>query len=186
MSILSLLGWFGTLLYLINHGYISLITKWKPSLYYGGNLVAALSLVITSVVAQSWQAVVINGFWALISILLLAKVDLKRFAIAQSWYMGGIALLWLWLAVISVQAAALDLTVLGWTSAYVFSLAYLLFSAGRMEPQHYLLWNGYAALALLPQLWLDQNLPVLTLEIAWACLSFYGAARKYSQIHLID
>lgn len=186
MTLLSLLGWSGTLLYLINHGYISLVEKWKPSLYYGGNLIAALSLVITSVVTQSWQAVVINGFWALISILLLAKIDLKRFSIPQSWFMAGVGLLWLWLAFTSVRAAAIDLAILGWTSAYVFSLAYLLFSAGHMAPRHYLLWNGYAALALLPQLWLDQNHPVFALEIAWACLSFYGAARKYSQVHLID
>ena len=186
MTLLALVGWSGTLLYLLNHGYISLVQKWKPSIYYGGNLIAAVSLVITSVFAASWQAVVINGFWAVISMLLLAKVDLKRFSIPPSWFMAGLVGLWLWLLVKSVSDMALDLTILGWTSAYVFSFAYLLFSAERMAPRHYLLWNGYAALSLLPQLWLDQNLPVFGLEVAWACLSFYGAARKYKQIHLID
>lgn len=186
MNLLALIGWSGTLLYLLNHAYISLAPNWKSTIYYGGNLIAALCLVLTSAVAQSWQAVVINSFWAIISVLLLANISLKNAPFTQPLFNSGIALLWLWLAAQSLFSGALDLTILGWTSAYVFSFAYLLFSAGRMAQRHYLLWNAYAALALLPQLWIDQNLPVFALEIAWACLSVYGAARRYSEIRLID
>ena len=35
-------------LYLVNHGYISVVKNWNPKIYYSGNLLAALSLVVSS------------------------------------------------------------------------------------------------------------------------------------------
>ena len=186
MTAVVLLGWSGTVLYLLNHAYISLQSQWRRDIYFAGNLLAASCLIISSVAAESWQAVVINGFWALISLLLLAKFNLQKLPISQKYLNGGVALFWLWLIAQLQQQGQFDFAILGWSSTLVFSVAYLLFSAERMAQRRYLLWNAYAALALLPQLWLDQNLPVFALETVWALISLYGAALKSTQVHLID
>ena len=67
----EVIGWFGTVLYLINHVYISLNSQYKKNIYYVGNAIAALALVLSSLVVSSMQAVIINGFWAIVSVALL-------------------------------------------------------------------------------------------------------------------
>lgn len=180
-----IIGWIGTTLYLIGHAYISLLTIWQKKIYYSFNLAAAVCLVFSSVYNESWQAVVINGFWTVISLLLLLKVDLTstKFSIRQ--YYAILSLFVLNLMIQSLQQSSLDYAALGWISAYVFSAAYLLFSAEKMCHSHYLLWNFLAATILLPQLWIDQNWPVFGLEIVWAMISIYGVVRKYEETQLI-
>ncbi|GHB66255.1 hypothetical protein GCM10008107_14270 [Psychrosphaera saromensis] len=181
-----IIGWFGTFLYLIGHAYISLKQHWHKNTYYTFNLVAAISLIISSVYNASWQAVVVNSFWVIISVLLLLNVNLTstKFTVRQYY--------WIFFALVanfviqSLLKNQLDLASLGWIAAYVFSAVYLLFSAEKMLPRYYLLWNIFAALALLPQLWVDQNWPVFGLEVSWAIISAYGAIRKFEQAHLIN
>ena len=112
MNLLALIGWSGTLLYLLNHAYISLAPNWKSTIYYGGNLIAALCLVLTSAVAQSWQAVVINSFWAIISVLLLANISLKNAPFTQPLFNSGIALLWLSLIIAALLTYAFHVAML--------------------------------------------------------------------------
>ena len=184
--IFALLGWFGTITYLVNHAYISLVQQRNNTIYYAGNLLAAVALVISSVASDSFQAVVINGFWALISILILAKVDLQRLPISRRFFNAVLVIFAIALVYQGVVHAKLDIRLLGWSSAFVFSASYLLFSVAKMRILIYLLCNAYAAFSLLPQVWLDQNWPVFVLEICWGCISIYGAARRYSQVRLID
>ena len=75
---------------------------------------------------------------------------------------------------------------MGWFSAYIFCFGYLLFSGNKLKHSNYLLLNFVAASSLIPQLWNDQNLPVLTLEIVWAIISLYGVINKVKNAHLID
>tara|TARA_R110000868_G_scaffold39650_6_gene137845 strand:- start:882 stop:1439 length:558 start_codon:yes stop_codon:yes gene_type:complete len=184
--IFAILGWFGTTTYLVNHAYISLVKRHNNAIYYGANLLAASSLVISSLVSNSYQAVVINGFWALISILILAKVNLQGLPVSRRFFNLVLIMFALGLIYQALMHSFLDIRLLGWSSAFVFSASYLLFSVNKMRILSYLLCNAYAAFALLPQVWLDQNWPVFGLEICWGCISIYGAARRYNEVHLID
>ncbi|GAC16026.1 CBU_0592 family membrane protein [Aliiglaciecola lipolytica] len=180
------IGWLGTILYLLNHAYLSLITNWSPRVYYAGNLIAATLLIVNSVLVASWQAVVINGFWAVISLLLLMHIPLKNTPL--SFRMMSLAVVFIWLAAFIGCFYDLELAIriMGWSSALVFGAAYLLFCAQKLTQKTYLYLNVYAALALTPQLWLDRNYPVLTLEIIWALISIHGALRQPDNAHLID
>lgn len=184
--IFVMFGWCGTLIYLVNHAYISLVPQRNNAIYYGGNFLAAILLVISSVASGSYQAVVINGFWALISIVVFANLDLKRLPVSRQFFNAVIALFAIAILYNGLVSEQLDIRLLGWSSAFVFSASYLLFSVAKIRILTYLLWNAYAAFALLPQVWLDENWPVFGLEVCWGCISIYGALRRFNQIHLID
>lgn len=179
------LGWIGTILYLINHTYISINKNWQKKVYYGGNALAAMCLIISSYFTNSWQAIVINAFWAIISVALFFNISLSSIKFSKRlFYVSLISMLTVFFGGYLVQNQ-LNFALLGWTSAFVFSGCYLLFSSQKMLPRYYLCWNAFAAIALLPQLWLDQNWPVFSLEIVWAIISLYGAVRKFEEVHLI-
>ena len=180
------LGWLGTFIYLLNHAYISLANCWNKKLYYGANALAASFLIISSVFNTSWQAVVINAFWLVISLALLANKNVASLSfnlrIFYSVLMIGLAVFFGNILLFN----QINFALLGWLSAFTFSACYLLFCQEKLLPRYYLLWNAFAAIALMPQLWLDHNWPVFYLEISWALISLYGAGRKFSQPHLID
>lgn len=183
------LGWIGSVLYLLNHAYISIVKNWKPSFYYGGNFIAAISLVISSLILASYQAVVINSFWAVISILLLVKFDVSRLAFSKRFFYVGFSLflaVCTWIVVKYGLSSDVFFTYLGWSSSYVFCLSYFLFSSKKLSHVSYLLLNVYAATALLPLLWGQQNWPVFTLEVCWALISGYGVFARLDEVHLID
>jgi hypothetical protein len=186
MNLFSLLGWIGTVLYLLNHTYISYKTDWNHKIYYGANFLAAASLVISSAIVDSWQAVAINIFWALISLMLFNHSKLAWVSIRVMHFHFIIVIFMITLLMLLITNGVVDLAILGWLSAFVFSVAYLLFSIEKLPPRHYFLWNAFAAVSLLPQLWTDGNFPVFFLEIAWAIISIYGAIRRYSILRLID
>ena len=186
MTFITSLGWFGTCLYLVNHSYISLKVDWKPSLYYGGNIVAAMALVFSSLAISSWQVVSINGFWTAISLLLFFNVKLDKIKLKQQHFYFCISAFMLSLLLDLIQTGGLNITVLGWLSAFLFSAGYLLFAIGELPPHFYFITNAVAATIMIPQLWVDQNIPVLALEFIWAFISVYGALQHYSILRLID
>ena len=183
---ISILGWFGTCLYLINHAYLSLYSKWKRRVYYIGNLLAATALVISSSLLMSWQAVAINGFWAVISLMILCGVNLRALPVnSRRWiFMASIVVL---IAVVIWWREPDKLwSLVSWGAALIFATAYLVFSAEKLAPRHYQLANVVAALMCMPQLWLDNNYAVFFLEVAWSIISAWAAYRRYQEMHLID
>lgn len=183
---ISLLGWIGTLTYLINHTYISVNKNWQRKIYYTGNCFAAILLVISSYYIGSYQAVFINGFWAIISIALLAGVPIKSIPVKTKYYVVMLAMIILYIFIDSALSQKLNTVAMGWSSAFVFTIGYLLFCSEKLSQTHYLLGDAYAALVLLPQLWFDHNWPVFVLEISWATISLYGVYMRKDKIHLID
>jgi hypothetical protein len=182
-------GWIGSILYLINHGYISVVKNWHPKLYYSGNLVAALFLVVSSLMIYSYQAMVINGFWALISVLLIIKFDVAKVPLSKSVFYIGFTIIIIWLLFIGYKYGWNTLifhSYLGWSSSYVFCLSYFLFCSKKLNHIKYLLLNTYAASALLPILWGQDNWPVFSLEVCWAAISIYGIYARIDEVHLID
>ncbi|MCU7891352.1 MAG: hypothetical protein KZQ78_06955 [Candidatus Thiodiazotropha sp. (ex Ustalcina ferruginea)] len=186
MTTLSLIGWLGTAIYLLNYAYISLLPVWRKWIFFGGNLIAALCLILSSTVIGSWQAVAVNGFWAMISLLLLIgiRIALPLLFIRLIWVMAGLFGFAIILA--CFKGIALTISLFGWSSVFIFCCGYLLFSAQHMAPRHYFILNTYAALALMPQLWLDNNWAVFWLEVIWASLSLLGVIQKTTQPHLVD
>ncbi|RHW76174.1 hypothetical protein [Colwellia sp. RSH04] len=183
------LGWIGSLLYLIGHAYISMVKSWSPKIYYASNLIAALSLVISSLILFSYQAAVINSFWALISILLLKKIDISKVPVSKrSFYIGSVAIIG-WCAFVGYDSGWKSTnfyTVLGWSSSYAFCLSYFLFCSKKVTHIKYLLINIYAAGAIMPILWVQQNWPVFSLEVCWVAISAYGVYARMDEVHLID
>ena len=186
MNIIEFLGWFGTCLYLLNHAYLSLYAKWRPPVYYWGNFLAAAALIVSSFVISSWQAVAINGFWAVISLLMIAGVSLRAlpFTSYRLWLMIGvvaaIGTFALWRSPEKVWS------IISWLAAITFGLSYLLFCAERLAPRHYQVANVVAALGCMPQLWIDLNYAVFFLEFAWALISARAVYKRYKEMHLID
>lgn len=179
------IGWLGTLLYLINHAYISINKNWQQNIYYIGNAVAAICLIISSYFSVSWQAVVINTFWAIISIALLVGANLNVLRFNKRFFYAVVFVLLATFVGQYLVQNQLNFVLLGWSSAFIFSGCYLLFSQEKMLPRFYLCWNAFAAITLLPQLWNDGNWPVFGLEIIWAIISIYGAARRFEEVHLL-
>jgi len=186
---ISILGWLGSILYLVNHGYIAVVKNWNHNVYYVGNFFAASFLVVSSLIIFSYQAVVINGFWAIISILLLLKFDVSKVPLSKFIFQLGFITIMAFLAfslyLDGWESSAFQ-NYLGWSSSYVFCLSYFLFCSKKLSHINYLLFNVYAAIALLPILFLQQNWPSFGLEVCWALISMYGVFTRREQIHLID
>lgn len=186
---LLILGWFGSVCYLVNHGYISIVKNWNAKIYYSGNLIAAVSLVISSFAISSNQAVFINSFWAIISALLLLNMDIAKLPFSKRVFFVGFAVLLICSSYMGFEygwTSTIFHNWLGWSSGYVFCLSYLLFCSKKLSPLYYLVLNAYAASALLPVLWGQGNWPVFFLEICWIAISLFGVYTRIESIHLID
>ncbi len=183
---IAFLGWFGTTLYLINHAYLSFVPKWKKSIYYSANFIAALSLVVSSVYLHSWQAVAINVFWGVVSMLFLLKLRLRELPLSS----GRFLLLLFGTILISIfaylRAPEQIWNVVSWVAAVIFSLSYLMFSASKMKARYYQLANFLAAIMCLPVLWIQVNYAVFALEIIWALISAWSAIKQFNEAHIID
>lgn len=181
----EIIGWFGTLLYLVNHVYISVVVGYQKNIYYLGNLIAAASLVLSSFMVNSMQAVIINGFWTIVSLALLMRLPVHQFPFSRRAFYSVLVFFIGFILFNFIAKSHLDLMLMGWLSAYIFCFGYLLFSGEKLKHTNYLILNFVAAVVLIPQLWLDQNLPVLALESAWAMISLYGVIKKLNDPHLI-
>lgn len=183
---IEFLGWFGTTLYLINHVYLSFCRDWRRGFYYSGNLIAASSLVASSAYLQSWQAVAINAFWAIISILILFKLNLRKLPLTSRRFILLFLVTLLICVVAYLKAPDQIWNLVSWIAAVLFSLSYLMFSAAKMPARYYQLCNFFAAGMCLPALWIQANYAVFALEVAWAFISIWAAVRQFNEAHIID
>ena len=166
-----LIGWIGTALYLANHAAYSLSSRYPRPWYYGSNFVAAIGVACSSLMLASVQPVVINAFWALISILALLRFE-KFPGVLKVRYFNAVAIL---LAIAALCFAPFNLysaaNILGWTSAFVFCGSYLLLASKRLSARIFQRNNMISALIILPNLYIDANWPTFLLEVCWAVLS---------------
>ena len=171
------LGWAGTGIYLASYAYIGLVVDFRRDLYFGANALAAALVTVSSAALGTWQSVLINAFWLLVSIW-----SRQRWRIRIRWFnrflLRGLVTAMLSGAVVfSLKDGIVAIAILGWSSVLAYCGSYLLFSARAMATDEFHLFNAYAAAALLPQLWLDSNWPVLALEICWFVLALTAFAR---------
>lgn len=179
--LVSLIGWLGTVSYLLAHFYLALTHDPRVRMYYVVNLLAALMLVFSSVVIASWQAAATNVFWALISLaIVLRYAPQVSFKLSERWLIAPCVMLGL----VGMGRSLFDfytgMSLLGWAGTLLFGLSYLLFASGVIQRRRFLWYNMTAAYALVPILYLDDNLPVFVLELAWGSISAVGLLRHKS------
>lgn len=177
MPLIYIMGWCGTVIYLASYAYLALVPHCNRNLYFIANAIAGSLLTFSSLALETWQAVVINGFWVVVSILALRGRTLPlgflnrtRLRVLVATVLGTAALLW----AVSEHHA---IETLGWSSACAFCGSYLLFAGRALAADEFHLFNAYAATAILPALASDQNWPVLVLEICWLGLSIIAFVR---------
>ncbi|HBN13536.1 MAG TPA: hypothetical protein DD407_00755 [Pseudohongiella sp.] len=176
--ILSLIGWLGTSSYLVAHFYLALTHNPRIRLYYVVNLLAAVVLVFSSAAIASWQAAVTNLFWALISLAIVMRYAPQLpFKLSESWLMRPCVLLGIAGLGLSPLVFYQGMSLLGWAGTAMFVLSYLLFASGVIQRRRFLCYNTMAAYGLVPILYLDGNLPVFVLELAWGTISLVGLLR---------
>lgn len=175
---LAVIGWLGTIAYLVNHALLSFGRIDRGTAYYAANAIAAAAVTASSLALQSWQAVVVNGFWVLASVAALAGVTFVggRWASARGLLMTC-ALIAAAGVLLSLSDRYLALSTVGWAAALLFCGAYFLFAVGHLEQRTFLLCNTVAAFGLVPVLALDNNWPVVTLELVWGLVSLIGWLR---------
>lgn len=178
-----LIGWAATALYLAAQAYISLKPDYNKPLYYLMNIVAGSALALASVAFESWQAVAVNIYWALISGLVLTgalaefRLDLsKRFQISLSG-----------LVIIVIAAWALMdsgigwVSGLGWIGTFLYCGSYFVLSIGSLSRIAYLWVNAGSGALLLPVYMQTDNWPSFTLNVVWIIISVVGATRGDEQ-----
>ena len=181
-----ILGWGGTLLYLLNHAYLSFIPNWNKTIYYSVNLIAALALVVSSVVLNSWQAVAINMFWAVVSALMVFEFSLRNLPILSRRFFLLLSVLVI-VFVFAYLSSSEDIwNLVSWIAAVIFCISYLMFTISKMNSKSYQIANFFAAIMCLPALWLQKNFAVFALEIVWALISIWSALKNFEEAYIID
>ena len=174
----SFIGWVGTVLYLGNHGLLAFDRIDRGRYYYAINLCAAALVTASSLMLASWQAVVVNGFWVVVSLLGLLG---RRLALVPGVSLRTLLALCCVLVVVAAVAAfangPLGIRLLGWSATALFCGIYLLYAVERISLSEFLAGNAAAAFCLVPVLAMDQNWPVVALELVWGALSVVGLVR---------
>ncbi len=173
-NIIETIGWLGFLLYLI--AYLLLATKIITAnfTYYLLNIIAALFVVIISVLKGTVQTIVINVIWGVISYLAIIHYRLKLSLLNPVYF----RFLHIAIFLISALSALIDpywsVVLFGWCSVFYFLDALLLYSNKIIKQSEFHIWNFLAAVTILPQLIHDSNWQVLALEVCWALFAVYG------------
>lgn len=165
---LTVIGWLGTILYLLAHVYISALKKQDDTNYYSANLIAAIFLVIFSVSTQSYYAVFVNAFWFVASAARLLRKQLITFLVPYRFFEV------LFLGIVLFGLATKNYLLVSWAAALVFVIAYCLLTSEKVPLYRYHIYNAFAAVTMTPQLAIDHNFPVLILEVLWFLLSSHA------------
>lgn len=178
----SILGWLGTFLILGNHAALSAGRIGRGRLYYGVNLAGSLAVTVYSLTIASWQAVAINLFWTIISLVALTGSEAAhRIALPEKLPVTLVSFLALAGGVTVLFDIELSLHLFGWAGALLLCASYLLFSSETISRRRFLLYNIFVGIAVSPVFILHANWPALALEAIWSVISlagFLAALRK--------
>ncbi|MEL6860512.1 MAG: hypothetical protein AAGL11_01640 [Pseudomonadota bacterium] len=178
--IFTIAGWIAFALYLAAHAYLSLLKAINRPIYFSLNVAAAVLLTVSSGAIASWQAVLINVFWGLVSYAGLTNNPFLDTYVPRYWRtLAPVALLFASGLIASPIDHALTLTLLGWAGVWLFCGSYLLFTAQKISRAAYL-WASLAAYALLlPIYYVQTHWPSFTLGLAWSVITVIGLIEEY-------
>lgn len=168
------IGWLGTVLYLTSYLYLSIYKHASLLVYHACNFVAAACITVVSVVLHSWQAVVINVIWGLISVARVFEQPLGFLRFKPA-YLEAVLGLCSGVALFALPfLPAFSFNLMAWSATMAFCLGYLLFASEMVGKSRFFIYNAFAALVILPQLWVDVNYPTFAMEMIWFVISIYG------------
>lgn len=186
---MEVIGWLGTLLYLLAHSLLSLsvISRFK---YVALNAVAAVVVSIYSLYEWSLQPVFINVVWSGLSFWGLYVHSDKS---VQNAGQEGILRHWLYsILIISVGLAAISIAlvsiksswifILSWLSFWLYSSTYFSFIFLRMSDRWFFMLCIVSATIIIPQLYLDSNYPVIGVQLLWIFWSLVALLRHSKSI----
>lgn len=177
------LGWVATASYLIGHVYLALKPDYIARLYYGLNLIGAVGFIISSGAISSWQSVIINIFWAVISIAALRGASrLPTFPLSRWVLLGPTFLAAVISGFIFIIEKNLGANILGWAGTLLYILGYYLFASESVKKWQFLVYNTIAALILLPVYYIDGNWPAFALSAIWSLISIFGLIKVRTEI----
>ncbi|PTB85543.1 hypothetical protein C9928_06685 [Pseudidiomarina aestuarii] len=170
-----MIGFIGTSLYLFAYAYLTFYSGKNERIYVGINAIAAGILAYTSFQLGSGQAVLVNGFWLIASLKILwFGFSTSKLVIPFKYYL--VALLGSLLLSLFLIARVLSdaVVIIGWFSAVNFCFAYYLFLSRQVTARQYHILNMLSAGCIIPALWIEQNWPVVALELCWVVISVHG------------
>lgn len=173
-TVIEIIGWSGSILYLLSYILLAINLIDKGRVYYYLNIVAALFVIIISFEKTTYQAVVINFLWGLISFNSIYKFFKTSAPLKPAFFRFINILLLLTVTAITLLNANFGIQLFGWLSVIYFISSYFYFASNYISEKEFHIWNFLAALAIIPQLYIDQNWPVIVLEVFWAAFAVWG------------
>lgn len=181
---MEVVGWLGTLLYLLAHSLLSLgvINRFK---YVALNAAAALVVSFYSVYEWSLQPVFINIVWSGLSFWgLFLHSDENPQDTGQKRgsrdMLYSVLIIVSGLVAISVALVFIKFSlffILSWLSVWLYSSTYFSFIFLRMSDRWFFILCIVSAAIIIPQLFLDSNYPVIGVQVLWIFWSLVGLFR---------
>lgn len=175
-------GWMGSFLYVL--AYVLLALKRIPPghLYFSLNVIAAIGVILVSLMKGSYQAIALHLLWGGVSICALTHYRLSAIAIDVAWLrIPTFGMLAFAATLFLADYPRLGIAVIAWACVFVLSLSYLLFVEVKITALEFHIWNFLAAALIVPQLFLDGNWQALVLEVIWTLASLVGVCNNVLQ-----
>jgi len=177
--IASILGWIGAAIYLVAYVLLTLDFLAAGSIYLMLNVLAASLVMVVSVDKASWAAFFINGAWSIVSLYSWAggSLSLSQFMLPLTRWGIGTAFLPVIVLFCSGKISN-ALSILAWCSFLSYILPYVLFLGHKIGRNEFHFWNLLAATVIIPSLFVDQNWPVIAIQVFWMGVSSFGLLQK--------
>ncbi|MEO1324298.1 MAG: hypothetical protein AAFV59_14960 [Pseudomonadota bacterium] len=185
--IFEIAGWAAFALYLLSHAYLSIFKSIHRPSYFAMNVAAAVLLTVSSVAISSWQAVLINVFWLVVSYAGLTDSSILQRIVPRLWRtLAPAAILTVTGAIVLLSDYARALDLLGWAGVWLFCGSYLLFTAQKVSRVSYLWMSLVAYALLLPIYFVQSHWPSFTLGVAWSAITIIGLVEAISSARRAD
>ena len=169
--ILEIIGWMGSILYVLSYFLLSRQLIKKGKTYYLLNGLAALCVVIISIYKNTYQPVAINIIWFYISYLGYNSKSIKH-TIVNASFMNIVTILFIIVSLYSYYCCeSFTYDILAWLSVFAFSSSYFLYVTDQITDKTFHFYNIIAALSILPKMIIFENYQVLLLEFFWVLLA---------------
>ncbi len=169
MNLIEIVGWIGSIVYILAYFLLTYKIIEKDKLYYLLNKIAATLIIIISIKKNTFQPIIINGLWLYISYLGYNKINFEIKCLNKK-MMHLISLIVILSSLIAgfLYGSKLFFDLLAWLSVFAFSSSYFLFSMKKIKEKIFHFYNLMAALAIIPKMYMFDNHQVVILEVLWA------------------
>ncbi len=183
MLIIEIIGWIGSIMYLVAYFLLSNKIIEKDKLYYLLNIVAAVLVAILSTYKNTMQSVFLNLFWGYLSYFAYINKEFKFNIISVRLFNISIsALLIVSFILLLLKKQFLALDTLAWISVFVFIVSYYLLLVNKISLQSFNIYNFIAAFIIIPKMYTFENYQVAFVQAIWA---FFALKAYVEDLNLI-